>query len=87
MNFINSTNTTLMSQTVRFVSSRTVNYVKDGEAKSFLIAKVQTAHGSIENIGIAEEDLTYFERGKAYHMGISKDNKGVLRYELGLEVE
>ena len=74
-----------MSQTVRFVSSRTINYTKDGEAKSFIMAKVQTLTG-IENVGIAQEDLDYYEKGKAYFMGISKDNKGVLRYELGLEM-
>ena len=66
---------------VLFISSRSLIC----QDKNFIIAKVQT-HNQILNIGIHEEDRDYYEKNKIYSCVIVRDNKGKLRYELGLEI-
>ncbi len=66
---------------VLFISSRSLIF----QDKFFFIAKVQT-HDQILNIQIHEEDRDYYERGKTYSCIIVRDNKGKIRYELGLEI-
>lgn len=66
---------------VLFISSRSLIC----QDKNFIIAKVQI-HDQILNILIHEEDRDYYERGKTYSCVIVRDNKGKLRYELGLEI-
>jgi hypothetical protein len=74
-----------MKSVARYHSAKLCNYKYEGETRSFYIATVEDEDGILE-VGINNEDVDYYVKGKAYTLYLTKDYKGKLKLVLGLEI-